>query len=276
LDFAFVDTRSVILAVKGLPGVLQVWCFDEGDTLLMGSFALPRIAQGRQYVSMQFDGGPPPSSLADAKTLDGTPFAPAPVSKVLAFTFEVMGRFIRAEHTMVMLISLMLDVLGMRPCDGVKLLRRHSEGCVPNEYLTGRTLEWEEWGPQCTRWLPFTRNHLLHHPFMAGGRFTFIAFERSSEAVEPINLLPSPHTIRLYDFRPEIVSRYMQHFPQDICTESTVISRGTMFEEDVISTLPFHMVALKKLPHQVAAVMIDEGRLICIKVNTNLSWPITL
>jgi hypothetical protein len=125
LDFAFVDTRSVILAVKGLPAVLQVWCFDKSDTLLMGSFALPRITQGHQYVSMQFDGGPPPS-LADANTFNGTPFAPAPVPKVLAFSFQVMGRFIRAKHTMIMLISLMFDVLGMRPCDGVELLRRHS------------------------------------------------------------------------------------------------------------------------------------------------------
>ncbi|KAF8478322.1 hypothetical protein JB92DRAFT_3047361 [Gautieria morchelliformis] len=273
-DFAFIDTRSLILAVNGSHAVLQVWCFENCASFPMGRFALPRITQGHEYLDMHFDGGPPPS-LADAKTLDGTPFALAPVSKVLAFSFlatqEVIDQ-IEANYTMVMLTSLMFDALGMRPCDGVKVLRRHAGGRVPHEYLTSRPpLEWEAWGPQCTRWFP-TYNQLLRQPCMIGGRFALIDFETSSETVEPANLLSSPQVIRLYDFRPEIVSRYKQDFPQDICTDSTVISRGTMFEKDVVSKLPFHAVTLKELPDQVSAVMIDEGRLICTKAEPDDEW----
>ena len=44
---------------------------------------------------------------------------------------------------------------------------------------------------------------------------------------------------RLYDFRPEIVARYAQSFPQEVCTETTLILEGKLLGRECFFELAF-------------------------------------
>ena len=280
-----------MLVVSEDPVALQVWCFDESHFFFVGRFALPLTAKTGCYHVMQFCGNPS-SSLAGAKTLDGTPFALSPVSDVLGIEFGVSSlvegdvrhpQRTQAFFTMIMRPSLMFDALRARSVDHLasETLKRRSgdrlevwgslercldvfNGCIASDYIFHKTLEWQEWGPQCTRWLPHKPPDIIWQPSLAGGRFAFVTAgpsEIPESGLRPLDV------IRLYDFRPEIVTRYTHTFPQDICSETSVIPKGALFQEDVISTLPYHIATSKEQYLALSGAMIDEGRLVVPNVN---------
>ena len=272
-DFVFIDTRTVMLAANGLADsgspttTLQVWYFDRPNVFHIGSFALP--SQTYDFESLKFDGGPW-LSLGGAKTLDGTPFAMSPASDILAVSMRpgLIADFDDGswDFTMVMRLGLMFDVLGVRPSDRVESFDRLYAGGSPINLALGRVLEWGKWGPQCTRWFPQPLDHQRWDQQLVGGRFVSVPPAWSDDDGEPVGLLMSQEDILLYDFRPEIVARYAQSFPQDVCTETSLIPLGALFYEDIFSNLPYHVTS-KELPCVVPRVTMDDGRLICTEVN---------
>ncbi|KAF8591366.1 hypothetical protein K439DRAFT_1627078 [Ramaria rubella] len=267
-DFAFIDTSSVILAVLDHPVVLQVWCFHTSHAYFAGSFAMPVTTTKNGYLELHFDGGPSPSP-AGATTLDGTPFTLAPIPEIIAMTFGVIDTDPDLQETevaifaMVMQPSLMLKALEKQYRDEVR---------EPSQFAGRRSLEWEAWGPQCTRWIPQDTNHLHWEPFSVGGRFAIVTPSKASEVLEQPGST-EPQVIRLYDFRPDMVSRYKDQFPDDtFCIEPSIIPKDTMFQADIVSSLPYHVTTSKDLTQRVSGVMMDECRLVCTKAEFDDEW----
>ncbi|KIJ36926.1 hypothetical protein M422DRAFT_33977 [Sphaerobolus stellatus SS14] len=264
-DFAFVDSTTIMLTVLANPVTLQIWRFDEptDEPKLspVGIFAMPKPALNHAYLEMHFDGGPS-ASPGGPRTLDGTPYALAPVPKILSISFTVLETDAELQEseaenfTMVMQPSLMLKVLAKKQ----NPLQRHAD----------HILEWGQWGPQCTRWIPQTISSLNWEPCSVGGRFVLVApaWRDEPDDEEGLHFIDLPQVIRLYDFRPEIVRRYKgQELGKNetLVMEQTVISKDNTFEEDVYSSLPYHLATSRELPYQVSGVMIDEGHLVCTK-----------
>lgn len=272
-DFAFIDTCSIVLAVIGEPVTLQVWRFDGSRVFYVGSFALPLTASGIAYLQMHFDGGPS-ASLAGARTLDDTPYALSPVPQLMSVTLRViepdldMQEAEVATFSMIMRLSLMFKALAQLR-DPPKDVSRDLSGGepLPDECISSRTLEWKEWGPQSTRWLREEPDHRKWEPCLVGGRFATVTNNGPDPGDMMYLFLPLPQVIRVYDFRPYIVSRYMQSYPEDVCTTTSVILKSTMFQEDIHSMLPYHLATSKELAQTMSGVMIDEGRLVCTKAS---------
>ena len=163
---------------------------------------------------------------------------------------------------MVMRPSLMLDNLEIRTSDHGGPPRRF---CPPVRPNFRRVFEWEDWGPQCTRWIPQATRYDIWEQHLVGGLLAVVSAVGPYES----NKLDytSPKTIRLYDFRPGVVARHTQNSPWGICTDASVIPMEDNFFLDVYSALPFHFVNSKELPHDVTGVLIDGSRLICRMVN---------
>ncbi|KAF8516474.1 hypothetical protein JB92DRAFT_3114108 [Gautieria morchelliformis] len=244
-DFAFIDT-GLWVQVNTPANFLEVWRFEASKSFFVGSFGFPILKPWQSYFDIHFDGGPS-GSLVPASAWDRAPFSLSPISNVLGISFKTISmnhlRYL-GHFTVVMQPQLMLEALEKRPPE--------------------TNIEWEAWGPQCTRWIPMNNDHFKAEPCVAGGRFAVVTPADLLGTAEPAN--PAPQVVRLYDFMPERVARYARKFPQETCTAPSVIPKGAVFESDVITTLPYHVVASKELPQRVSAVMIDEGQLVFVKV----------
>ena len=141
---------------------------------------------------------------------------------------------------MIMWLSLIFDILGMRPSDGDESFRRFLDNRGSNKGIS-----WADWGPQCTRLLPQNYNREAGEQHLIGGHFVML---ECNEAPHDIQSAQLSFVFRLYDFRPEIVARYAQSFPQEVCTDTTLVPEGNSLDENVFSNLPFHVVTSKELP----------------------------
>ena len=261
-DFIFLDTRSVMLAVNGATVTLQIWCFDKALVFHVGSFGLPPVIEYTAYNNMQFGGGPLPSV---PQCLDGSPFVPTPETKVLAVSFgavETDTYDTLESYTIVMRLSYMFDALGMLACSHKLFL---CDQCIP--VGTGKALEWDAWGPECTRWISHGRQILKGKPCLVGGRLAINSYSDISLPGPATSLFP---VIRVYDFRPEIVARCAQSHPQEVYTHDTIMPSDNIFQEDIISTLPYHVATSKILDHEMSGLMMDQGQLVCLKVTQML------
>ena len=245
----------MLFITNAYPLEIQLWYFDKLDVHHVCNFALSEPTW--EFSDMRFDGGPQ-LSLAGARTLDGTPFALSPLSDIVGISMEGAPQspsdYTDASSLFTMIIrpGLMFDILGMRPNDGDESFKRFldSSGSM-------RSISWADWGPQCTRYLPHHHGLYTGDQHIIGGHFLMLEYLRNNSFF-----------VHIYDFRPEIVARYAQSFPQDVCTETTLFPGGRALCENISSTLPFHVAASKELFREGSRFTIDDGRIIfCNQVN---------
>ena len=263
-DFVFVDNRTFMLAVFGHPIALQVWRFGDPALYCLGTFCMPVTISQDAYFDIHFGGGSP-SSVAGAASLDGAPFATSSEAQIITLSFSMVepgdgpAEGAVACFTVVVRYHLMLEALA-KVWAGIRDPEIKETGMPP--------LKWGAWGPACTRWLRQDRVYCSWEPCSLGGRYAIIG--RHPDSSGPRR---EPQVIRIYDFRPEIVSRYRDGgSPGTVCVQPTVVPKGNMFVRDIVSELPYHVVtSSKELGCRIAGVMMDEGRLVCPKARAQCS-----
>lgn len=273
-DFAFIDNCSIMLAAVENPATLHVYCFEKSNVYFAGAFELPPTRDEFVYIELHFDGGPS-ASVAGAGSVDGSPYSLISTPDILSITFGIIesmtfGPDEVTGFTMITSPRLMLDKL------------KQKTAAIPRARMRDelRILAWKDWGPSCTRWLPQQLDYLNWQPSMQGGRFAFIApanRPEDEEAEDDHDHLGSPHrkqVIRLYDFRGGAIFQNIKKGAKDgIQLSPTLIPKSAIFEEDIRSCLPFHLVESEPLSMPVSGVMIDEGRLVCTRVGHHVIMP---
>lgn len=245
---------------------LQIYRFEDSKVYLTGAFELPPTKAEFTYLELHFDGGPS-ASVAGAGSIDGTPYSLAPRPEVLSITFGVVGaRPGEGENevsgfTMIACPELMLDKLSSK------------RGDIPEDQMSDelRVLRWKDWGPECTRWLPQQLDYLSWQPCMQGGRLALVTPVSETGGDQNNNNTPflsqRKQVIRIYDFREDVIVRNFEEGLKDgLQLSPFVIPKRFMFEEDIVSGLPYHVVESEPLPIPVSGVMIDEGRMVCTRV----------
>lgn len=258
------------------PATLHVYHFENSKVYFTGAFELPPTKAEFTYLELHFDGGPS-ASIAGPGSVDGTPYSLAPHPEILSVTFGVvearadLGESEVSGFTMIACPKLMLDKLKSKMAD------------IPQDQMRDelRVLRWKDWGPGCTRWLPQQLDYLSWQPCMQGGRLALVIPASESEEVQNNNNTPflshRKQVIRVYDFREDVIQRNLEKGLKDgLQLSSIVIPKRSMFEEDVISCLPYHFVESELLPIPVSGVMIDEGRMVCTRVSCFYDVLITL
>jgi len=265
-DFTFIDSSMVMLTVLDRPVTLQIWRFGDDTASRVGTFEMPATTLDTAYFAMHFDGGST-ASVGRPKSLDGTPFALEPTPRTIALSFSLietdteLEELEAATYTMMMQPSLMIDAV--------------KKAQNPLQRFSGHGLEWKKWGPQCTRWIAQDGDNLNWDPSSAGGRLVTITPGWPAEAPpEGLDITTLPQVIQLYDFRPEIIRRYMNEEMgpnEELVVGETVVHKSGIFLEDVISSLPYHVVTSGELPFRVSGAMLDEGHIIGTQVISNPS-----
>ncbi|GJJ14999.1 hypothetical protein Clacol_009270 [Clathrus columnatus] len=272
-DFAFIDSCSVMLAVMENPVALQVYCFKKPKVYFAGAFLLPSTKDDFTYLELHFDGGPS-ASIAGPRSVDGTPYSLPPVPDILAITFGVAEARVNITEsdvsgfTMVMSPRLMLDKLERNTANIPKVKMRDQL----------RVLPWKDWGAECTRWIPERLDSLNWQPSMQAGRYAVVVKVSENDAEGQDNddapsLLLRKQAIHIYDFRTGTIHQNIRKgLKNGIQVLPTLATERAIFEENVFSCLPYHCVQSEPLPTLVSGVMIDEGRLVCTKIEETDEW----
>jgi len=253
---------------------LEIWHFENSKAYLTGSFEMPLTTTPNAYLEMHFDGGPT-ASVGGQRTGDGTPYSLAPETDILSVTFGVVDIDERPEETHVASFTMVMRPSSMLKKLGEKInspARHQTNGAGEPPALT-----WQEWGPWCTRWIPQEMENLNWEPSAAGGRFVVVTPSRDAKDPE---VLTDGQVIRIFDFRHDIVSRYGRLPSKSLSEEFNIgwsrIPKVTMFVEDIVSSLPYHVVESTRLPYRMSGIMMDEGRLICTKAEEDDEWRLLL
>jgi hypothetical protein len=144
--------------------------------------------------------------------------------------------------------------------------------------------EWHEWGPQNTRWfqdqLSTNWQHAIHGlrtvECISDGERNADAHAHGHQHWEHTT---GTHKLRIRDFNPNIIrgaitARRDGKKDEDkngwevVTTKNSVANTGNVFEEEIWSALPYREVVTEQTV-QVAEVMMDESRILLIKVRNS-------
>jgi len=141
--------------------------------------------------------------------------------------------------------------------------------------------EWGEWGPQNTRWFQDLLSTNWQHAIHGLRTVECVPVgERSGDAHahghQHWEHTTGTHKLRIRDFNPNVVGGAVaakKDRKQDedknkwkvVTTENSVANTENVFEEEIWSALPYREVVTEETV-QVAEVMMDESRILLIKV----------
>ncbi|KAJ7697230.1 hypothetical protein B0H17DRAFT_1328952 [Mycena rosella] len=231
------------LVVPNSEGSLDVYSIplSEGCGLprLIQSFYLPLLDPYHGVLSFQCRGDPNPRAAYTRPSRSR--FLPRPDTALLFFTFEVVNRVGEvSEHMFIV--------------DRPRLV-----GAIDARDLDVLSCHWDDWGPQCTRWLDaaaFSKNFIT---MTSGTRLAAIAVDA--------HLHPAP--VRVLDFNPAHVraQRAAGRHVVEADVEADAVA-GTIeippFAEPIVSLLPYIETVSKEL-FTYAAVLINDENIIGAK-----------
>jgi hypothetical protein len=139
--------------------------------------------------------------------------------------------------------------------------------------------EWGEWGPQNTRWFQDLLSTNWQHAIYGLRTVECVPVgESNGDAHAHIHQhwehTTGTHKLRIRDFNPNlvrgaVVTKRDQGEDKNkwkvVTTEDSVTNTKNVFEEEIWSALPYREVVTEETV-QVAEVMVDESRILLIKV----------
>ena len=139
--------------------------------------------------------------------------------------------------------------------------------------------EWQEWGPQNTRWFQDLLSTNWQHAIHGLRTVECVPVgERTGEAHvhgQPHwEHMTGTHRLRIRDFNPNVVSSAVvarrkkdgdKNKWKVVTAKNSVANAKNVFEEEIWSALPYQEVVTEETV-QVAEVMMDENRILLIKV----------
>ena len=139
---------------------------------------------------------------------------------------------------------------------------------------------WHEWGPQNTRWFQDILSTNWQHAIHGLRTIECVPVgERDGDAHahrhQQWEHTTATHKLRIRDFNPNVVRDVVTAKTDEgrnewkiVTTKDPVANTKNVFEEEVWSALPYREVVTEETV-QVAEVMMDESRILLIKVRTH-------
>lgn len=269
-DFAFLSSRAYILTTAGRCGSIEIHKIsDSGDdstgpTTHVASLLLPALKEGLEMHHFATHSSP----FLGGDITKEKPFAASQENRIhlMSFHYGQQGpRF---------LMFIKNDFL-------LSFVKDHTDGCK-------KVVRWEDWGPDNTRflernvqfqWLRYvTRSFYLHIVSSIDNSFIsrYVHGQRVVLPPIPFSSYPNPiYRICVLDFNvhpkriddPCVVGRPCSFDLEgfEVITEETVVHAGSIFENDVVSRLPYS-IASRVGKFFYSGFLIDEERLIGMKV----------
>ncbi|KAK0461862.1 uncharacterized protein EV420DRAFT_1527704 [Desarmillaria tabescens] len=214
-SFVFLDPLTLLLP-NALNATLEIWEIPEGR--MRAALRLPQLKISMNISHMACRSSPNPGSLSTSR-----PFHPNPAESLLIFHIHINS--FHGTSTVVFLVhrKALLDV--------------HGQG----------TIEWDAWGPPCTRWFPADLIDWI--TTTTGHRYVLCTRRR----------------ILLFDFNPwslrrARVSKDELEFVMDSVVPDMLRMDLPLFMEPVVGNLPFVMRYISH--HHVHGVLMDEERIL--------------
>ncbi|KAJ6566423.1 hypothetical protein B0H19DRAFT_1066723 [Mycena capillaripes] len=226
LVFLSTETLIVSNAVEATLDVFHIQTSEEATVpRLTHSLVLPELRDDNAILSFQCRGAPNPRAFTSRP--GRTAFPARPENALLLFTFEAgSSRFGSTEHIFVVDRTLLSDALRSWPEDG-------------------GDIEWEAWGPRCTRWIDASAMH-------------YITVTSRQRLVSTLEHDPTP--IRMLDFNPRRVEAQ-----RDWAEPPNWPEYLDAFEKPVVSQLPYVEIDSKE-KFDFGAVLINDENILGVRI----------
>ncbi|KAJ6535754.1 hypothetical protein B0H19DRAFT_1271476 [Mycena capillaripes] len=238
LAFLTPDIIIVPNAAEATLDVLHIRPEDGEGADFLHAFHLPTLAGHTGVFSFQCRGAPNP--CASISRPSRSPFLPRPSDSILIFALTIISLTSETEYTFVVPRARLARMLDLR--------NRELDDA------TGIDVDWEAWGPQCTRWLDATTLSTQYITATVGQRMVTIA--RNAPLVRA--------PIRVLDFNETNVQKQRAnglvegpHAVVRVVEETTLDLEP--FALPVVSLLPYVETTSKDLFDYDAVLINDEN-----------------
>lgn len=248
-------TPDLLIVPSSTEATLEVFRIPtSGEGQLAHVFRLPELRAENSILSFQCRGDPNPRALT--RRPSRAKFPSRPEDAVLIFTFETSGRTHgTTQHIFIVNRALFCATLQSSEADVVEV-------------------EWEAWGPRCTRWIDAASLAVHHITVTCGQRMVSI----------PHHAWRIPAPIRVLDFNPRHVQMQRAVGPVEGEHATIRVVEDTQapdwlkhldtFKEPVISLLPYVEIVSKE-DFDFGAVLINDENILGVRVSQYLSLEVS-
>ncbi|KAJ7223852.1 hypothetical protein B0H12DRAFT_1150284 [Mycena haematopus] len=241
-------TKDILILPNSLEESLDVFQIpDDSPPRFLHSFHLPIILRGASIHTFQCRSSPNPrGSLSRSGCAT---FLARPSSALILYTLQIFTQTGPSDHMFVLHRARFLAALD----------RYMSQD--PDVDEEKYELEWDKWGPQCTRWLAADELSMQYITATAGQRMVTIAHDA----------FQNPAPIRVLDFNPATIAD-AQRIPIDGTATATVrvVDASTQYLEafavPIASELPYVEITSKQL-FDYGAVSINDQSIVGARVS---------
>ncbi|KAJ6496200.1 hypothetical protein C8R45DRAFT_155335 [Mycena sanguinolenta] len=246
--FAFL-TKDILIVTNSAEDCLDVFYVpDDALPRFLDAFYLPILARGVSIHTFQCRGAPNPrpSASAPLPRSSSASFLARPASAVILYTLQMITPSGASDHMFVLHRARFAALLSR--------YLAHDPNVIDDD--DAFDVQWEEWGPRCTRWLDADELSMQYITTTAGQRMVTIAH----------NAFQRPAPIRVLDFNPATVAD-VQCMPADETATATVrvvdpsTQRLDAFANPIASEVSYVEITSTRL-FDYGAVLINDQSII--------------